>query len=357
MANSRIEREEVDGRSPARASAPRSRIRRQSDKRDAAEHQHRRDVEAVEQQPRRATVRSRNDPVREPEQVGHVASTGRRATVRKWIQPKTSGKVIATAQQAAPEEQLVHPPAQARALADEGLRRRDAWRRRAAQRGERSRMRLRARTSSKPRSPRTAASAACSARPRSGRRRPRWRRRRRRCRSPAPGRSSRRLREPTTIAATSSAGPERGPRAGAQRSARRDGSCGGGASSGARCRGRKTRAVERPEQPAASAASSTNPGQTTPRRSRKKPSSSGGKNPPSPPMAPTRPVTVPVSRGEVLRHQLEHRAVAEAEQRGAAERADRGRRRPARPAGPRPHVVGGTPSDEAGVLSATPPIG
>jgi hypothetical protein len=45
-------------------------------------------------------------------------------------------------------------------------------------------------------------------------------------------------------------------------------------------------------------------------RSRKTPSSSGGKKPPSPPIAPTSPVTVAVRCREVLRHQLEHRAVA-----------------------------------------------
>src|SRR6266567_413723 len=38
-----------------------------------------------------------------------------------------------------------------------------------------------------------------------------------------------------------------------------------------------------------------NPGHGTPNRSRKKPSSNGGKKPPSPPMALTNPVTVPVS--------------------------------------------------------------
>ncbi len=43
--------------------------------------------------------------------------------------------------------------------------------------------------------------------------------------------------------------------------------------------------------------SSRNPGHSTPMRSRNTPSSNGGKNPPRPPSAPTRPVTVPVSRG------------------------------------------------------------
>ena len=72
------------------------------------------------------------------------------------------------------------------------------------------------------------------------------------------------------------------------------------------------------------------PGQIAPSRSRKTPSSSGGKNPPRPPSAPTSPVTVPVSFGKVLRHELEDRAVAEAHQQSAPERADRERhhRRP-----------------------------
>ena len=47
-----------------------------------------------------------------------------------------------------------------------------------------------------------------------------------------------------------------------------------------------------------------------PTRSRKNPSSSGGKNPPRPPIAPTSPVTVADARGEELRHQLEDGAVA-----------------------------------------------
>ena len=45
-------------------------------------------------------------------------------------------------------------------------------------------------------------------------------------------------------------------------------------------------------------ARSAKPGQTVCRWSRKNPNSKGGKNPPSPPMAPTRPVTVPTSFGK-----------------------------------------------------------
>ena len=68
------------------------------------------------------------------------------------------------------------------------------------------------------------------------------------------------------------------------------------ASSAFRC-GRKIREFSF-HRPAETAASRTNPGQITPKRSRKKASSKGGKNPPSPPIAPTRPVTTPVLFGK-----------------------------------------------------------
>src|SRR5579883_2948215 len=77
---------------------------------------------------------------------------------------------------------------------------------------------------------------------------------------------------------------------------RRETSRGISASSSRRC-GRKTLALSFHSAPA-TAASRTNPGQMTPNRSRKKPSRSGGKKPPSPPIAPTSPVTTPVLFGK-----------------------------------------------------------
>src|SRR5438093_2265340 len=68
------------------------------------------------------------------------------------------------------------------------------------------------------------------------------------------------------------------------------------ASAASRC-GKKTRAFSF-HNIADTAASRTNPGQITPTRSRKEPSRRGGKKPPSPPIAPTRPVTTPVFFGK-----------------------------------------------------------
>ena len=63
------------------------------------------------------------------------------------------------------------------------------------------------------------------------------------------------------------------------------------------CADRNTFAFSRHSTSAVSA-SKIKPGQTAPVVSLKNPSSSGGKNPPIPPIAPTRPVTVPVSVGK-----------------------------------------------------------
>ena len=80
----------------------------------------------------------------------------------------------------------------------------------------------------------------------------------------------------------------------------------------ARCwRGRNSGAFSTHSASARSAPAARSPARRRRARSRKNPSSSGGKKPPSPPMAPTRPVTVAVLVGKELRHQLEHRAVAE----------------------------------------------
>ena len=57
----------------------------------------------------------------------------------------------------------------------------------------------------------------------------------------------------------------------------------------------------------------------------KTPRSKGGKNPPIPPIAPTSPVTVARLGREISRHELKYCAIADAEQGGASECANRER--------------------------------
>src|SRR6266403_221285 len=104
------------------------------------------------------------------------------------------------------------------------------------------------------------------------------------------------LRDPTTIAATNKPVKNVAATPARMRSAVRVNDA-GNVSSAACCSPKKSTALVR-HRAAERRASSANPGQIMCKWSRKKPSSKGGKNPPSPPIAPTRPVTVPTSLGK-----------------------------------------------------------